>query len=502
MIKVRFDSLCEKHKYCLKVMRNGNRGFYKLVIRLLFILCFIVCGCHFTHGAFAVLVAILGLFSAFARKFGIALSCYVLLPFLVELNPIVVNSGGMAFSLAVRLGPLFIGLVLAVLAGQRKGNCLPFGFLLPYLGVSLLSSATGWMPKVSLLKIVNFGVFLVGIWLGTRDLDRRPADLVLFRSLFMAMAIFLILGSALLLPFPGISELNGLDIAKHSGDVELANEMMRDLGNYQTLFCGITNQSQALGTLLGMMFTWLLADMLFVEKQFDKIHVGFLTLSIPLLFYTRSRCALLVLCVGSAVVCLYAVPKMRISHSLRSKLRQGIWLSAVALALLCVVMEVKNQTISRWVRKTDNVQDDGRGLTAAFTESRMGKVEESLRDFRMNPLFGMGFQVAEYSRRRAGKGFILTSPIEKGVLPTMILGEAGVAGFLVFCIFLISFYATCSRRRYVVTIALFTTMLATNMGEATFFSPGGSGGVLWTISMVGGFSLDMLILSREHARMV
>ena len=73
----------------------------------------------------------------------------------------------------------------------------------------------------------------------------------------------------------------------------------------------------------------------------------------------------------------------------------------------------------------------------------------------------------------------------------MVLGETGVIGAVVFAIFLISFYTTsCSRRLYV-TAALFAVLLATNMGEATFFSPGGGGGVLWTISIIGGYCIDM-----------
>ncbi len=51
-----------------------------------------------------------------------------------------------------------------------------------------------------------------------------------------------------------------------------------------------------------------------------------------------------------------------------------------------------------------------------------------------------------------------------------------------------------------VTAALFTVLLATNMGEATFFSPGGSGGVLWTISIIGGYCIDMQLAGeRKYA---
>ena len=49
-----------------------------------------------------------------------------------------------------------------------------------------------------------------------------------------------------------------------------------------------------------------------------------------------------------------------------------------------------------------------------------------------------------------------------------------------------------------VTASLFTVLLATNMGEATFFSPGGAGGLLWTISIIGGYCIDMRLMRANH----
>ena len=36
------------------------------------------------------------------------------------------------------------------------------------------------------------------------------------------------------------------------------------------------------------------------------------------------------------------------------------------------------------------------------------------------------------------------------------------------------------------------------MGEATIFSPGGIGGILWMFSAVGGFAIDTYILFRRQ----
>ena len=36
------------------------------------------------------------------------------------------------------------------------------------------------------------------------------------------------------------------------------------------------------------------------------------------------------------------------------------------------------------------------------------------------------------------------------------------------------------------------------MGEATFFSPGGMGGIFWMISVVGGFAIDTYLLFQRQ----
>ena len=127
-------------------------------------------------------------------------------------------------------------------------------------------------------------------------------------------------------------------------------------------------------------------------------------------------------------------------------------------------------------------------------------MEMSLNEFRRNPLLGSGFQVAEYTRDRMGRspGLILSSPIEKGILPMMVLGETGIIGEIVFLIFLGGFWAVCSRRHYYVTLTTFSVFLMTNMGEATFFSPGGGGGIMWMVCVVGGFTIDTTILYRRN----
>ena len=165
-----------------------------------------------------------------------------------------------------------------------------------------------------------------------------------------------------------------------------------------------------------------------------------------------------------------------------------------------LIMQFKSGLMSQWIRKTSDVEGDKRTLGEALTSSREGLMQYSLYEFRRNPLFGSGFQVAEFTRDlvRENKGLIISAPIEKGVAPMMVLGETGILGEACFLLFLFSLYAACIRRKYVVTVSLFTVFLVTNMGEATIFSPGGIGGILWMFSAVGGFAIDTYLLYQKQ----
>jgi hypothetical protein len=171
------------------------------------------------------------------------------------------------------------------------------------------------------------------------------------------------------------------------------------------------------------------------------------------------------------------------------------------ILIFAVVMEVKDHSISRWLRKTDDLGGDTRDLSEALTSSREGVMERSLWEFRRSPVFGSGFQVMLEHQYMFKKGeLVFTAPIEKGVLPVMVLGETGIVGSIFFAFFVLSFLVTCMSRKLYITLTMFLLLLASNMGEATFFSPGGIGGVLYMISLVGGFALDSVLKSEKFQK--
>lgn len=452
-----------------------------------------------THGAFLFVVALVGVCAALTRRFGFAICTYIIMTFMVVVNPNVFPKTGELWGWALRFGPFCVGLTLAVMALPQLGarHRLPLAWIFPFLGVAFISSTGGWAPKISYLKLLNYAVFILGIWLGTQNIHKRPGDLMMVRAVFIAFALFLVVGSLALLPFPAYSYATSASEALMNGDVIGAEYQIREMlqRGDKTLFCGIMNHSQSMAPILALTFAWLACDMLFVEKRIRIPHAAMLCVIPPMLFMTRSRVAFVVLVASCLLIYCYAFRKIWVAPIVKKRIGRVIAVFLFALALVAGIAQARNGTVSQWLRKQQDVQGDSRNLSEALTESRMGLIEQSMYEFRRNPLFGSGFQVAWYHQRlNEESGLILSASIEKGVLPTMVLGETGIVGSFMFVVFLISFYVGTRRRHLYVTATLFTVLLVSNLGEATFFSPGGIGSTLYVLTVVGGFVIDMLLI--------
>jgi len=296
---------------------------------------------------------------------------------------------------------------------------------------------------------------------------------------------------------PGACYMSAMQALADEG-LAAAQETVANLSGI-ALFAGITTQSQTLAPLVSSCIALLLCDMFFVEKRVSKFHVLTVLCALPIVYWTSSRTALLTTAVGIAILYLYCLKRIQVASQFRVRIRNAMMFGGVVVFCACAVIEVRNHSISRWIRKSDSAAGDSRSWREAVSESRMGKVSENMYDYRRNPLLGSGFQVSyEMANMTQRSRFVLSAPIEKGVLPVMVLGETGIVGAIVFGVFLLVFYGTCSRRGYYATLTMMSVMLASNMGEASFFSPGGVGGVLWVVCVGGGFSIDMMAIARNR----
>ena len=482
-----------------------QRGLFLKVLKGMALLSLVLIICRFSEGVGAAILALVAFICALTHRNAWALMGYILFPFMVVMNPFLLPKMGIS-GMVLRLAPMLISAGLVVSSLDRQGkNRIPVGMLWVYLGVAVLSSMTGYYPKISYLKILNFSILLIGIWLGFKNIDRDPTALRTARNFLLVVTAFVVYGSIGMRIFaPGAAYCTSFRGLIAEEGVEAANAaFVQNIGG-MTLFAGITNHSQCLAVILPCAMAWLACDMLFIERRISFFHVLTISCGAPLIYLTRSRTALVISAVSATVVYFYCLNKVRLSQRVRGKLRSMMVLAGLMVFAVVVVAEVREGAMSKLIRKTNDVAGDTRGVGEAFTSSRQGLIEQSMADFRRNPLLGSGFQVSadmQYTLRDA-KGLVLSASIEKGNLPLMVLGETGIVGAVVFLAYLIGFYSTCVKRRYFCCLSLMTAFLASNIAEATYFSPGGNGGVLWVLCVGGGFIIDMYVKNMEQRELM
>lgn len=471
-----------------KLILDVGKGMFLLLLAMLV--------CKYTKGGGAVVLLGIAFFSALSGRVGWAIAGYILFPFMVVMNPYVLPKSG-ATGIVLRLAPLLVGFGLMVSSATRTGrNQIPIGMIWAYLAVAAVCSIGGYCPMISYLKIVNCSILFVGLWLGFRNIDKRPAEMFVARKFLLVLVAFLVWGSVLMLVFmPGAAYMTSVGKTIAFEGMEAANAAARSIQG-PALFGGITNQSQCLAIVLPCSMAWLACDMFFVERRVSLFHAATLFMGLPMVYMTRSRSAFLSTSVAVFFIYFYCLKKVNLRASVRRKLRSAMMAAGLLVVIACGVMEVRNQSISKWLRKTDDVAGDARGFGEAFTESRQGKIALNMADFRTNPMFGTGFQVT-YDMRNI-KGLTISAPMEKSILPLMVLGETGLVGLCVFILFVGTFFGTCMRRKYYCCMALMAVFMVTNVAEATFFSPGGVGGPMWVLCAGGGFIIDMIVLNRRR----
>lgn len=474
---------------------------FGLFLKILMLFVVSIVGSRLTGGYFMAGVVFLILWAAMTRKNGWALLGYVFLPVSFFLNPSVIGAGGWA-PLIARVGIMALPFAFAI-QGLRIRSCMkvPVGAITGYMICAFISSSFGWFPMISYFKMINFILFIVGLKVGVQNLNGQGEEICLVRHGFLAIAFFIIVGSLLSYPFPDIGYSMEIANARLWGavgtDVEIGKNLVERGG--RILFSGLLNHSQVLAPMTTMLAMWVILDLLFVMRGWSWIHGIILVFSPALLFMTRSRTGLFSLLIGLSFIVGYAMPRYHLPIMVKRRVK-GLLLSAgLFLFVAAIIGEINSGMISRWVLKTDEIESVNVTMDEVVA-SRMGLVESNMRDFKLNPYIGKGFQTIENHKYayQQGKISILSAPIEKGVLPTMILGECGVVGAIMFFVFLFIFYGFFSKRGYFVTIVLFTTFLATNMGEASFFSPGGPGGLYWLIAIAGGMCIDQTARIRRQ----
>lgn len=450
-----------------------------------------------TLGFFSIAVVLAGCVFALRHNYAGLAFCYLLFPIFTVGNYQVCGLNGIV-AMSARLGCIVIGFValFTSLSNRCRSESLPIKWIFVYVGVAAISSIDGWFPMISYLKLALFTSFIIGIVSVSAMMQDSYTGLRWLRAIMMAMAVIMVIGSIVLYFIPSMGYSMMLTKMESFGDYSGLEGLVSR--NSSLLFNGMTCHSQMLSPVVSMLATWVLCDMLLVEQRIRVVHLIILASTPILLFMSRSRGGFLTFVVVMAFTLFVCLPKARLSNKVRVKMISMVVMALVGLVLVGIYAQIKDQSISRWLRKTEDVDGDNRSLSEAMTSSRMGLVEENLQDFYLNPFLGKGFQVMPWLKQAYGNGFITwySAPIEKGVTPFVILGETGLLGAGVFIVFLGAFYKRCLRRRYLALMNMFTCTLIANLADSTLFSPSGLGGFLWVVPCIGGYGLDLMSIRR------
>lgn len=451
---------------------------FKELVKTFSILILLVFGCMATQGG-AVLIAIPCILAAYARRR--PESQFFWMIFLVA--SICTNNyfipKGMVYGISQRSALLMTGLLSIVqMLGSRVHKVAGvLSIVLVYIAYMILPSSVGWLPKVSYLKLLLFSLSFIAI-LGTASnlMNKRNLDIRKLRSIYLAFALFFIVGSLLLIPFPAISQLSGeeYEIAILSGK------------EVSSLFKGITVQSQVLGPVISLFGIVLLSDMLFGIQKFNRLYCILLLIVPYLIYLTSSRTAMGSFLLGACVMFFYFMRQRNANRSWKRKIISCSFLVVAAMVVVIALLPSMQLGIARYLLKYDDSASMSDVNWHDATRTRQGLMDKSLENFKKSPLIGNGFQVDQSlaDRISSTEGFILSASIEKGVWVTAILEEGGAIGFALYLFTVLYIIAMLGRAKCYCGLSIYAIIHLINLGEFTIFAISGMGGLEWMMVFV------------------
>lgn len=379
----------------------------------------------------------------------------------IVLKTVVWAFGRFALLLGVSSRFLFIDQARTGYALLRESRYIA---LCLFCGVAALTSlAANNRPEIALLKVLLFWLALSGIWSAVSVLRAAQMDVAPWMIKIIAAVCILNLVS---LPL-GIANNFRAEGFSHG---------LYNLGFYH---------SQTVGPACAMMIVYLASVWLFTAYRNRWICGPLVIVLLYSMYLSGSRTGAITLAGGIATLITLALA-WNGSHWLRIRVNmQRSTLVATTIALACLVIVgdvVAGGSISRraaaFIAKgRKDPTADSLTLETAFS-SRQALINRSMKHFWESPLVGNGFQM--YGDREATQNTtVMTSQVEKGFLPAAILEETGILGTTLFLLLIATCIGHYVHDRNIPGLAAFVALLVMNIGECSFFSFAGQGGLIW-----------------------
>ena len=396
-------------------------------------------------------------------------------------NPYLFPKTTFTFVIARLLLFAVAGILMLRVVGRRNARIVsPFVGIFIYIAWEAIVSIQGFGPIVSYLKILLFVPIYLALYTVANEVTASTrVNAKAVRSAILAIVVFIVFGSLALWPFPGISQL----MARTTEDIAKIAQMVAE---GDSLFMGITNHSQALGPMLGVMLTLVFGDLVFSFKRWEVLYVATLVVGAFLIVKTSSRTAMGTFIAGIAMmVWLFALARST-NARWKAKVMSGIFLlGLVGGVAVLFIPSIRDRAMSFALKFNPNSAQIEMGeLTFAnVTSSRQGLVDAAMANFKKKPFTGNGFQVSEEMQYQNRSGFLdyMSAPIEKGVWPTAVLEEGGVPGLLFFAGFLICCFCILVKRHAYIGAGTLWVFTVVNLGEFSFFSMSYTGGFQWAL---------------------
>jgi hypothetical protein len=246
-------------------------------------------------------------------------------------------------------------------------------------------------------------------------------------------------------------------------------------------FQGILAHPQVFGIVTGLMIVIFFGNLLKQGKNF-YMTITYILFFIPFLFMSQSRTSGLavIFAIGAFIsYFLIGANVNKINNLQKYRIKKLLFvLLFLVLPLFFLFYEEIISQIYKFIIKRDfDLQLNN--IFEVYSYSRGPLIEPMLENIKQNFIVGIGFNVTSdldpsFIVRDSIFGLPISTRIEKGVIPLIILEEIGIIGFILFSIWILLIFKRTILNGIEYLPVLFY-MLIINLGEGILFSVGGIG---------------------------
>ncbi|MCC7426178.1 MAG: hypothetical protein IT557_04690 [Alphaproteobacteria bacterium] len=321
---------------------------------------------------------------------------------------------------------------------------------------ALTSVLTSPAVTVSLMKAATLAIVAGGILIANQRLT--SAETRVLGTWLRTLAVVVTGLSLATLVRPGIAHLPNSDLLN-----------------------GVLSHSQALGAFLAPFAAASLAEWMLMRRSATPLRTAIWFGILGCTLLTASRTAVIATILGLLFSMLGGASADR-RHA-GAELRKALGM-VLLLSMGLLILQFATGRVSSGV--SEFVLKGGQGsVSEAFEASRGEKISSQLHNFATSPWVGHGFGVFAEGDPTPGvrtfMGIPVSAPVEKGVLPTAVLEETGLLGFLCLAVLIYALVAPVWRRAPHPIVAMLIACLFVNLGEAVLLSPGGMGLHIWLL---------------------